>query len=214
MAHYKLRRPMAEDREQSMKLLKLPTEISNAIHKLVVGSPTSITPLHQPSKRCVVGLEIYDNTNQVQPSIAMVSRQLLSEALSLYYSENMFDLRSWAYRTHRMSGFKQIGNVNPNYIQSVALINGQLKVNISSDKLSFQASFTLRHWDTNRFVEPSEEQVESIVNGLKEDGECADLDSICSLHLINIAERMETGSRRRGSVLQLLQHFCNEPNWA
>lgn len=122
MPRYSLRRSKVEDVEQPFPFLKLSRELRNAIYKLVVTSSSPISPLHKINKT-VMSLPIVEHPHEKQPAITRVSRQLRSEALPIYYSENTFEFTNFPRRSDSpFSRFLKIGDESLKHIRTVKFL--------------------------------------------------------------------------------------------
>lgn len=126
-----------------------------------------------------MGFDIYDNSNQIQPSITKVSCQLWTEALPIYYSQNVFQFNVSPFSCSdnfclrhdlRLSLFTKIGNDALKWIRSieVASVEYMIKLEISTGRTTFHISRAYVDGLTSRFgygppVPPMDEEMPQLV---------------------------------------------------
>jgi hypothetical protein len=185
MPRYNLRRPKAE---QPFEFLKLSGEIRNAIYKFVVISSSPITPL-KTIKKTVMFLPVYDRTHQTQPAITKVSRQLRSEALPLYYSENSFDF-AWDFDNMPLPAFLRINTESLKHIRiiQVGWWGVCLKVMINLDSSDLEAFYS-RVGCYGHTLEITDKDDEGMLERVQHDAEYTETDPLCGFHLLNIVRK-------------------------
>jgi hypothetical protein len=189
---YSLRRKKAkpqEEPERPFEFLKLSGELRNEIYWLVVISDEPIKPLAKSLQRERKALGLPQaRENQIQPAVTRVSRQLRSEALPLYYTENTFNftLHVPLYLRYPIESFCKIGT---DHVKSITAIQigcpFHLTVRIKHDKSDIEIFGDL-------FTEKSLPQVRDLFltkTGLEKQKD------LSGLHLIQIAQACSRSSR-------------------
>jgi hypothetical protein len=201
-----------ERASKPFEFLRLPGEIRNAIYKLVVVSLALINPLviTPHFEKRLLGLA-KSVTDQMQPSITMVSRQLRREALPLYYAENTFSLTPVGWPSLSLSMFQNIGNDNLKCLRVIYLgCPFRLTVRINHDNSAFEVS------SDSPLTKVHRERANSFFHDMAELTEHEDL---CGLHLIKIAAKVHSKKLKfvpeRGAtrLMEISCCYCHPCQW-
>ncbi|QDS68135.1 hypothetical protein FKW77_010277 [Venturia effusa] len=191
MARYNIRRPRADQVGQPFPFLKLSGELRNVIYKLVVTSSTPIEPL-QTIRKTVMKLPIVERPHEKQPAITRVSRQLRSEALPFYYSENVFDFKPCSLSFGSpFFRFSNIGDETLKHIRSVQFSRLRwpglnILVTIKPDNSGMK--ITCEYWSSRERdkLTVTRKQDMAMTEALREHVETTETGTVCGLHLLEI----------------------------